>query len=242
MNIRVLGKYGRFPQANAGTSSFLVGTDDGSILLDMGCSSLSKLLMFIDITGLSAVVLSHLHGDHIADFKAFTYMASIYKAEGRLKKDIIVYLPATPVNIYNEINSGNGLDYRIIKDGMVEQIGHTEISFYSLKHPIETYGVRLNNRKQILAYTADTLLCDNLAPLIMNADIVIGDACILSKNHKPTSPHLSVKELAVASRENNVKKLILAHLPDYDIDKILREARDQFNDSVLAEEGKEIII
>lgn len=242
MKLRVLGRYGRYPLADSGTSSFLIQTDTDNYILDMGCSSLSNIQKYIAINDIKAVILSHLHGDHIADFKAFTYMVNIMKMEGELNHNIIVYLPKTPAFIYDDLISAKGIEFRIIEDGMSEIIGNSNLSYYKMIHPIETYGVRIENNNKILAYTADTILCDNLDKLMANADVVIGDACILSEDHNAASVHLSVKELALKAKNNYAKKLILAHLPDKNLDKILDEAVLYMNNSILAEEDIEYTI
>jgi len=241
MKLRVLGRYGRFPVGGAGTSSFLVETSGAKIVFDMGCSSLSNLLKFRDINDIDAVILSHLHGDHIADFKTLTYMTSILKGEGRLKHDLTVYLPKTPEWLYKDLISSRGMKLKVLEDGMKDTVGDVRLSFFKLVHPVETYGVRLSSDK-VLSYTADTLLCDNLKPLIKDADLVIGDACILDNAHNGNLPHLSVRQLAEISKKNNVKKLMLAHLPDINLDKILKEAKDFFENSVLAEEDIEYTV
>lgn len=240
MKLRVLGKMGRYPLKDAGTSSFLVNVDNENIILDMGCSSLSNLQKHIQVQDLTAVILSHLHGDHIADFKTFTYMVDILRAEGRLNRDIIVYLPKTPDYIYKDLINTKGLTFKVISDNLCDRIGNSVIKFYSMKHPIETYGVRIEYKNKVISYTADTLICDNLRPLLENSDIAIGDACILSKDFNNKSVHISVKDLASLSGKYSVKTLMLAHLPENQ-DEILNEA-NKYTNSMLAEEDKEYVI
>lgn len=238
MKLRVIGQYGRFPIANSGTSCFLLETKKSKIVLDMGCSSLSKIQEFIKIQDIDAIILSHLHGDHIADFKTFTYMASIYKAEGRLKKKIKIFLPDKPKKIYDEIKDCDAFEYFVVKDKDFYSFKDVKIDFYELVHPIETYGQRIESDGRALAYTADTKICDNLNKLIDSADLVIGDACILDKDYSENLPHLSVKQLAKACEDSSVKNLILAHLPDKDNNAIFNEAKNEFKNSFLAKEGQ----
>ena len=242
MKLQVLGKYGRFPLADSGTSAFLVYSGHERFILDMGCSALSKMQKFIDINEISAVVLTHLHGDHIADFKAFTYMASIMKKEGRLKNNITVYLPKTPEIFYKDLIQTNGINFKIMTDKMKDRIGGSTLEFYQTSHPIETYGVKILYNGKSIAYTSDTWLCPNLSNLLSNVDLAIGDACILEENHNAKSLHISVRDLAKVSKESGVKKLMLAHLPDYDLDKILKEAQSELENSILAEENVEYTV
>ena len=104
-------------------------------------------------------------------------------------------------------------------------------------HTVETYGVRVTSSGKTLVYTSDSRLNPNLIPLMKNADIVIGDACILDSRHSERSPHLSVKQLGQATSEAGAKKLLLAHLPDIEQEEILKEAKEQFKDAYLADDS-----
>lgn len=238
MRLRVICEYGRFPIASVGTSCFLVESDNCKVVLDMGCSSLSKLQEYVLINDIDAIVLSHLHGDHIADFKTFTYMVDIYRAEGRLNKKIKVFTTNTPKNVYDEIKYCKALEYIVVQQEGSYEINDMVIHFHELEHPIKTYGQRIECNDKVLAYTADTKLCDSLYRLVDSADIVIGDACIMDKDYHERVPHISVKQLAKVCDKMSVKKLLLAHLPDKGHDAILTEAKGEFDNSVLAKEGQ----
>ncbi|MGI6701702.1 MAG: MBL fold metallo-hydrolase [Christensenellales bacterium] len=236
MNIRVIGRYGRFPVNGGGTSCFLIESDKAAILLDMGCSSLSRFQKFTSLDKLSAIILTHLHADHIADFKAFTYMTSILKSECRLKRDIPVYMPKSPEWLYNDLIECKGIEFHILQDLMSANIEDLMLQFYKMVHPVETYGVRISGNGKTIAYTSDTLVNDNLTALLDGVDLAVGDACISDKDHNSSSPHLSVKQLAEAAKNAKVSRLMLAHLPDKGLDDILSEARHYMPPSVLAEE------
>jgi len=240
MKVKVLCKYGRFPVANSGTCSYLVSCGLENIVLDMGCSSLSKLLATIEIQDISAVVITHLHGDHSADLIAFYYMATFLRAGGRLNKRIKLYLPISAKEEYD--NYSDTFDIVYMLDGGADILNGISLSFYEVMHSIQTYAVRIEYNDNAIAYMSDSRLCDSLKYLSKNVDILIGDACVLQVEHSRKSPHLSVTELANLARVNNVKKLILGHLPDLNHDKILAEAKAGFPNSILAEDDKEYVV
>ena len=60
-----------------------------------------------------------------------------------------------------------------------------------VKHPVETYGVRLEHGDAVLAYSADTAVCDSLVRLAQGADLFLCEASYLDGEPNPracTSP------------------------------------------------------
>ena len=48
-------------------SAYLVKTDTTTIILDLGPGTMGQLMNYIDPAEVDAIVLSHLHTDHVAD-------------------------------------------------------------------------------------------------------------------------------------------------------------------------------
>src|SRR5690242_14728894 len=73
MRITVLGKSPSWPDAGGACSGYLVQEGDTTVLLDCGNGVFGKLRQFVDYTDVDAVVLSHLHADHILDVIPYAY-------------------------------------------------------------------------------------------------------------------------------------------------------------------------
>lgn len=58
---------------NGATSAYHIHTEQGSILIDCGSGVMSKLSTVMNLYQLDAVLLSHLHFDHIADVGIIQY-------------------------------------------------------------------------------------------------------------------------------------------------------------------------
>ena len=67
MQLIVLGTDGPYPGASKACSGYLLSYGNTKILLDCGSGVLARLQCHQDLNQLSAVVLSHLHYDHISD-------------------------------------------------------------------------------------------------------------------------------------------------------------------------------
>ena len=72
MKITVLGCSGSVPGPGLPTSGYLVEADGFRIVADLGAGTFGKLQTHCSPFDLDAVLLSHLHLDHCADFAALT--------------------------------------------------------------------------------------------------------------------------------------------------------------------------
>ncbi|MDR3293359.1 MAG: MBL fold metallo-hydrolase [Clostridiales bacterium] len=216
MRFKILCKYGKYPSKFGGTSSFLINDGETNVVLDMGSGSAIALDAHVPFQKVSAIVLSHLHFDHISDLFSLVYRSRETK--------IPVYLPESPKEIFDIIEGTNAFDLYPIKDGMTVNIGSVLLKFCKMTHPVETYAIRAECGKNVLVYTADTTYNENIAPTIRGSRYVFADACVRGEEHTKYSPHISVKEIARITREAGAE-IVLIHLPPVsDNGDILREA------------------
>ena len=77
MRITVLGKSPAWQDAGGACSGYLIEADGYCVLLDCGCGVFGKLRRHREYWEVDAVVVSHLHADHILDLvpyaSALTY-------------------------------------------------------------------------------------------------------------------------------------------------------------------------
>src|SRR5947208_5882379 len=73
MRITVLGKSPSWQDAGGACSGYLVEDSGTRLLLDCGNGVFSKLRQHVDYTKLDAVLISHLHADHILDLVPYAY-------------------------------------------------------------------------------------------------------------------------------------------------------------------------
>src|SRR5262249_56407453 len=67
MKLTVLGCAGSFPGPDSPCSSYLVEAEGYRLLLDFGTGSLSSLQRHATLTSVDAILLTHLHADHVLD-------------------------------------------------------------------------------------------------------------------------------------------------------------------------------
>lgn len=237
MQLKIIGNKGKYPSNDAGTACYLISEKQTNIICDFGCGNINNLFKSVSIGKISAIFLSHLHFDHISDILCFKYMAEENLAKGIIAP-INVFLPATPNAEFELIKNCKAFNCHTICDNFDVNIEGIEVKCFKMEHPVETYGLKFAYDGAILAYTADTILTDNLRNLMQNTSVVLGDACILQKDFKPHLPHLTVKQLAdcCAQFAPNAT-LLLTHLP-MEESNILLEAKQSFVNCKLTEKNK----
>lgn len=218
MKVKVIGKYGRYCPVDGCTNCYLLQTAGGkNIVIDMGSGALSKLQKIIDISLIDAVIITHLHFDHMCDLGVLSYALG-YLNLNKIK----VYMPKNPEAIANILNFPQ-FDIEYIDEGCQFCVDSVVFSFAKSPHPVETFAVNIDCNGKRIVYTSDCSDKKVLTANCKNADIVIGDACILDKDYNEKAPHISVKMLAESVPSES--KLFLAHLTAGDEEEILSEAQ-----------------
>ena len=89
MKLTVLGCNGPYPAPGGACSGYFLQEGDTGVLLDCGAGVLAQLEKHMPPQNLTAIVLSHLHYDHMSDM-----LPLIYRCPG-----LPVYLPGAPAAV-----------------------------------------------------------------------------------------------------------------------------------------------
>lgn len=215
MRLTVLGCAGSFPGPEAACSAYLVEAEGFRLLLDFGPGSLSALQRYAALLAVDAIVLSHLHPDHILD--ACSYVVVRRYAPGGPHPPIPVYAPAgAPERLATAYSpEQDPLDdvytYYGLQPGTFP-IGPFTVTVDRVNHPVETYGVRLTHGDGVIAYSADTAPCEALVRLAQDADLFLCEASYLDDVPHPSDLHLTGREAGEAATKAGAGKLLLTHL------------------------------
>jgi len=215
MRLTVLGCAGSFPGPEAACSAYLVDADGFRLLLDFGTGSMSPLQRFAGLYSIDAILLTHLHPDHMLD--ASQYVVARRYAPGGQFPPLPVYGPAdAPDRIAAAHGMANeGLDdvysFYALQPGTFP-IGPFQVTVDRVLHPVETYGVRLEHNGRVLTYSADTAPCEALIRLAQGADVFLCEASYLDGVDNPPDIHLTGREAGEHATKAGVGKLLLTHL------------------------------
>lgn len=215
MRLTVLGCAGSFPGPEAACSAYLVEAEGFRLLVDFGAGSLSALQRYASLKSIDAILLSHLHCDHIMDATHYVVVRR-YAPDGPYEP-VPVYAPAgAPERIATAYSLDEGpLDdvytFYTLQPGSFP-IGPFHIVVDRVVHPVETYGVRIEHGGKVIAYSADTAVCDPLVRLAQGADLFLCEASYLDGDDNPPGLHLTGREAGEMATKAGVGRLLLTHL------------------------------
>ena len=213
MRLTILGCAGSFPGPESPCSAYLVEADGFRLLLDFGSGSLSSLQRYAGLHSLDAILLTHLHCDHILDAVSYVVVRR-YSPDGPYPV-LPVYAPSgAPDRLMAAYGDGTMDDvYQFygLQPGTFP-IGPLTVTVDRVNHPVETYGVRLEHDGRVLCYSADTAPCDALLRLAQDADVFLCEASYLDGVENPPDLHLTGREAVEAATKAGVRRLLLTHL------------------------------
>lgn len=223
MKLTVLGCNGPHPEKGGACSGYLVETENARVLLDCGSGVLSKLGDRVET--LDAVILSHLHFDHMSDLLPLMYRC--FKRGTRLR----LFMPMQE----NFMRSLLIREYDASDIAAGGQIGDITFTAEMMRHPVPSYAMRLEAEGKTLCYSGDTNTCDALSGFVHDADLFLCDACFTAALWDENKPHLSAYLAAQTAKAANARRLVLTHFnPGSDKKLLLKEAKTAFENTCLA--------
>jgi len=112
---------------------------------------------------------------------------------------------------------------------------------------VKLESVTFTQEGKKLVFSGDTMPCATLAREAKKADLLVHDSCFTSEHETlaKQKAHSTARQAAEIAKKAGVKKLLLTHFSNrYDEDRsvLLKEAREVFAASELAEEGMELLV
>lgn len=232
MKITVIGCWGAYPEKNEATTGYLLQTGEHNILIDCGSGILSRIQEYIPLNKIDSVILSHYHGDHVADIIPLQYEVGISRKLGKRDKKIQIYGHDLSSK-FNELTLKGVSDGNKIDNNIEVIIGKLKVTFKWVKHPVPTLAMRFEESGKVFAYSGDTEWCDGVIDIAKDADLFICETSLYNNEYGKVKGHLTAGEVGKIANINNVKKLVLSHLPHYgNLDDLVKEAKKEFNGEV----------
>ncbi|MGH8792074.1 MAG: MBL fold metallo-hydrolase [Stackebrandtia sp.] len=238
MKLTVVGCAGSFPGPDSPCSSYLIEADDFVLLLDFGSGSLGALQRHIDPYRIDAILLTHLHADHIMD--ACPYVVMRRYAPGAPYPRVPLYGPGGTERRLSDAYGGDGesacrslsdvYEFHTLTPGTFT-IGPLTVTVDQVAHPVETFGVRIEHEGRSFAYSSDTSQCEPLERLADGVDVFLCEASYLEGRHNPPGVHLTGREAGECAAKAGAGRLLLTHLVRRwgSEEQTLAEARSVYN-------------
>ncbi len=221
----VLGCSGMFATSRLAASGYLVEIGNKRIWMDAGAGTWRHLLERMHYADLDGIILSHRHPDHVTDlFQA--YHARRYGGPEPLDP-IPLWAPQETIDRITAFIAelDVSFDMHAVRAGDSFDYDGARIAFFSMVHPAETVGVRIERDGVVVAYSADTGPDGDLEALAAGADVFLCEATFQDADRGWTG-HMSASQAGTAAARAEAAKLVLTHLrPGLDVALSIEEAR-----------------
>lgn len=229
MRLHILGCEGTYPGPNGATSGYLVSHEDRHLLLDCGSGVMGKLMAVLKPEDLSAICLTHWHNDHAADMLAMKYYCLIHKHQ------LPVLLPREGHPL-RDILAGAEFGYREYEKKM--EVDGFVIEALRVWHPVPAYALKITAGGKTLLYTGDAVGGEGLTLFCQGTDLLLCDGAFTKAQWNHHLPHFSASQAGQLAKAAGVKQLMITHAqPGSDKALLLKEAREQFENTLQAENG-----
>jgi ribonuclease BN (tRNA processing enzyme) len=247
----VLGGAGTYPAPGAACSGYLLRAEGAEVWVDAGPGTLANLQRASDFRSLQALVLTHLHLDHVEDVYSFYHWIRFARTNPGLT-GLPVHAPEGSgdhlAQILTPYGAGTFGDYlvfhaiRAVGEGDQLRIGPFSLSFVRSRHPVETYAVRAEAGGRVLVYTADTGPSQPVTELAEGADLLIAEATLQAPVDGLEEVHMTAAEAGEMATAAGAGHLLLTHIPpDLDRDRSLEQARERYDGTIsLASDGLQL--
>lgn len=229
--LTVLGCHAPFPAAGGACSGYLLRMGDRSVLIDCGSGVLANLENVLDYRRgcLDAVILTHLHHDHISDFWLMRYALAFTDNNGLV---LPVFTPGQPTELLQMLPY-QGVELCVMQPGELSIAGGS-FRFFETKHPILCYGLRVDYEGASLVYTADTSFTNQLIEEAAGADLLLCECSLCDEDaYLRERGHMTSSDAGRLAAAAGVRRLVLTHFwPDHNQEQLVTEAKMHYDGHV----------
>jgi len=226
VKLTVLGGAGAGGNTGQGCSGYLVEVGATRVVLDLGPGTLPELRRHADFRTLDAIVVSHLHLDHVLDLMALRFALAYNPVQP--SAPIPLWLPPGGLGFLRRAAAafaepGEEADFfpRVFAATEYDPtepltLGAATVTFAPTVHYIPCWAMRVAGGAPDgdLGYTADTGPASKLTDLLRGVRVLIAEGNWLQAPPKTTEElgHLTATEAAQLAREVGARTLVLTHL------------------------------
>jgi ribonuclease BN (tRNA processing enzyme) len=224
MRLTVLGGAAAGPNAGMGCAGLLVQTAMTRIVLDLGPGTLLELRKHTDVRTLDAVVISHMHVDHVLDLLALRHALAYTPVPAPAPiplwlppggRDLLAAAAApfdacdTPGRFAATVRLAEYDPARPLR------VGDAEIVFAPAVHYLPVWAMRVRaSGGNDLGYTGDTGPAAPLASFFRGVGVLVAEATLLAPGDEPFAVRgsLTAAEAGALAAAAGARTLLLTHI------------------------------
>lgn len=239
MRLTVLGKSPAWQDAGGACSGYLIEEDaDGTptaLLLDCGSGVFGKLRLHCDYVDVTAVVISHLHADHILDLVPFASALTFAPRQQPVPVDRWpgtddparpeLHAPPGAREAFGRICEGSGMPAEHIEDAFrlreydpdeTLAVGPLRIRLRPVPHFLPTQAVEIASEVTggRVTFSADSAPSDALTDFAQGTDLLLIEATLPRPEREGPRGHLTPAEAGAHGQRAGAGRLVLTHISD----------------------------
>jgi ribonuclease BN (tRNA processing enzyme) len=233
MRITVLGKSPAWQDRGGACSGYLVEGGGARVLLDCGPGVFGKLRRFVDYVDVDAVVISHLHADHIFDLVPFASGLRYAPRQQPVPVDgwpgtdaparPRLLAPAGAREALRAVCSGGGMSAEHVERAFAlseyatadePAVGGLGLRFAAVPHYVPTNAIEVREGGARLTFSADCAPSDELCAFAAGTDLLLIEASLPRPERDGPRGHLTPSEAGEHGRRAGARRLVLTHISD----------------------------
>ncbi len=217
MRITVLGKSPAWQDAGGACSGYLVEGGGARVLLDCGPGVFAKLRAHLDYIQVDAVLISHLHADHVNDLVPFA-SALRYSPHAAGKRPRLLAPPGAP-DVLERLCAGGSMradhiagvfGLEVYDPAGAVEVGGLRAAFRPVPHFIPCNAVELAENGARFTYSADCGPNDALVEFAAGTGLLLAEATL----PESAEGHLTPFEAGEHAARAGAARCVLTHFSD----------------------------
>lgn len=195
-------------------SAYLVATDGGTIVLDLGQGAFARLAGAVEPSTLDGIVISHLHPDHFIDLVALRHYL---RFEFHPPRRVTVHAPRELAERLDALHAEPGFSAAVLDVVPLEpgtrQVGPFELAAARVTHTDDSYGFRVTaGVGPGLVYSGDCGEASDLEPLVQEGDTLLVECSFGVGPVALGAAHLDAPAIADIAAAARPERILLTHI------------------------------
>jgi ribonuclease BN (tRNA processing enzyme) len=187
-------------------------------LLDLGSGCLQRLVeVGVSPFSIDRVFITHTHPDHIASY--LPYIQTLSFTPGQTRRTRVEFYCSAEVervctalrDLDAGLHPGFPFGVTLLASGDCTQLGQgVMVRSLGMTHSAPTLGFRFEVNQHIVAFGADSGVCENLVALCRDVDLAVFDCSFPAECG--TVCHAATDGVGKMAREAKARKIVLSHM------------------------------
>jgi ribonuclease BN (tRNA processing enzyme) len=234
MRITVLGKSPSWQDAGGACSGYLVEDAGTTLLLDCGNGVFGKLRQRVDYVDVDAILISHLHADHILDLVPYAYALTYaprqqpvpvggYPGTDNPARPRLI-APRGAAQCFRRMTGSWGTEDLILSAFAIEEydadstveVGPLRARFREVPHFTTTYAIDFTSSEGPgrFTYGADCRPGEELVEIARDTDLLLVEATLPRPERTGDRGHMTPGEAGDHARRAGARRVVLTHISD----------------------------